>query len=259
MASSSAREAYREFTTGVSLVTTRSSGGANVMAAEWTFHVSYDPFLISVHIRPGKATYDAIVESREFGVNMVPEAMVNAMAFAGHFTGRDTDKLSSDLFETYPAEKIGAPLLRGATLNAECRVVQQVPMGDHTAFVGEVIAFSVDDSQGPVVLHKGARSAGKRIVREHIVAVASTPASVAPGDAIVVAGELMRKDSASRKVDLILADAAGQEWAHAQATTEMNGRFRIEIPMPADAPGGNYAVRARHGDAQGSAHFSVAA
>ena len=257
MVSANVRDAFRQFTTGVSLVTTRGSSGDNVMAAEWTFHVSYDPFLVSVHIRPGKATYQAIVETQEFGVNMVSEDLVNAMSFAGHFTGREIDKVSSDLFDTYPAEKIGAPLIRGATLNAECRVVQQVPMGDHTAFVGEVIAFSVEGSQGPVVLHKGARRAGDRIAREHVVAVASTPSTVAPGDRVLIAGELMVKDSDSMDIEVTILDPQRAEQTRGETITEANGRFRVELQIPRNAPRGAYRVLAHHEGVEGSARLEV--
>jgi flavin reductase (DIM6/NTAB) family NADH-FMN oxidoreductase RutF len=257
MASATPREAFRQFTTGVSLVTTRGRGGDNVMAAEWTFHVSYNPFLISVHIRPGKATHTAIEESQEFGVNLVSEDQVNAMSLAGHFSGHEVDKFSSDLFDTYPAEKIGAPMIRGALLNAECRVVQQIPMGDHTAFVGEVIAFSVDGSKGPVILHKGARTAGERIAREHVVAVASTPSTVAPGDRVLVTGELMMKDRASLTIEVTIVDPQGVDKASAETTTEMDGQFRVELQLPGDAPKGAYRVVAHHGDVQGSARLQV--
>ncbi|MFQ5985959.1 MAG: flavin reductase [Thermoplasmata archaeon] len=259
MASANVRDAFRQFTTGVSLVTTRGRGGDNVMAAEWTFHVSYEPFLIAVHIRPGKATYEAIEESREFGVNLVPEDLVNAMSFAGHFTGRETDKISSDLFETYPAEKIEAPLIRGALLNAECRVVQKVPMGDHTAFVGEVVAFSVDGSKGPVVLHKGARMVGDRISREKVIAVASTPSTVAPGARLRVAGELMSKDRASKAIEVTVVDPLGAKHASAETTTAFEGRFRVDLKIAEDAPAGPYRVVARHGDIEGHARLRVEA
>ncbi|MFQ5908465.1 MAG: flavin reductase [Thermoplasmata archaeon] len=257
MASATARQAFRQFTTGVSLVTTRGPAGDNVMAAEWTFHVSYDPFLICVHIRPGKATYQAIEESQEFGVNMVSEDLVNAMSFAGHFTGHEVDKFSSDLFDRYPAEKIGAPMIRGALLNAECRVVQQIPMGDHTAFVGEVVAFSVDDSQGPVVLHKGARMVGDRIARKEVVAVASTPSLVAPGAPVRVAGELMMKDSGSLVLDVSVRNAGGTDIVTRQATTDSRGRFQLELVIPNDAPEGDYRAIARRGEVEGSARLRV--
>ncbi|MFQ6012674.1 MAG: flavin reductase [Thermoplasmata archaeon] len=257
MAVAGVRDAYRQFTTGVSLVTTRGSSGDNVMAAEWTFHVSYDPFLISVHIRPGKATYEAIEETREFGVNILPEDLVNAMSFAGHFTGHEVDKFSSDLFDAYPAEKIGAPLIHGALLNAECRVRQQIPMGDHTAFVGEVVAFSVDGSKGPVVLHKGARRAGDRIPRAQVVGVAATPSTAAPGTPIRVAGELMSEGSASKALDVALQDAHGVEVVVAETTTDANGRFAVELQLPDHVPAGDYRVVVRHHDVQGHASLRV--
>ncbi len=106
-------EAYRLFTTSVALITTAGRRGPNVMAAEWTFNVSYEPFLISVHIAPDEATHEAIVETGEFGVNLVAEEQRVAMAFAGHFSRLDVDKLSSEAFETYPAKRIRAPMISG--------------------------------------------------------------------------------------------------------------------------------------------------
>ena len=84
MSSTMLRDAYRAFTTSCAWITTHGSDGPNVMAAEWAFNVSYDPFLILVAIDPANRTHDLILESKEFGVNLIPEDQVTAMAFAGH-------------------------------------------------------------------------------------------------------------------------------------------------------------------------------
>ena len=94
MASTDLNDAFRLFTTTVGFITTNGRRGPNVMAAEWTFNVSYDPFLISVHVAPGEATHEAIVETGEFGVNLVAEHQRVAMAFAGHFSQHEVDKVS---------------------------------------------------------------------------------------------------------------------------------------------------------------------
>src|SRR5512136_2907530 len=123
MSMESLRDAFRAFTTTCALITTDGPRGPNVMAAEWTFNVSYRPFLILVAIDPANATHDIILESKEFGVNLVSEDQTAAMAFAGHFSKAEVDKLSSERFETYPGQTIHAPMIRGALLNAECRLL----------------------------------------------------------------------------------------------------------------------------------------
>jgi flavin reductase (DIM6/NTAB) family NADH-FMN oxidoreductase RutF len=245
------------FTTGVALITTAGSKGPNVMAAEWTFNVSYNPFLISVHIEEGEATHAAIVETGEFGVSMCAEEQVVAMAFAGHFTGSETDKISSDAFETIPATKIKAPLIRGSLFTAECRVVQRVEMGDHTAFVGEVVAFSAEAERKPVVLHRGAHHLGPRIDRGTKVAVAVTPSKAAPGSTLTVDGELSAPERGMKEILIALRGRDGIEIARAAAQTDRGGFFSATLQLPEGLPPGRYAVVARFVEAEGRARLDV--
>jgi flavin reductase (DIM6/NTAB) family NADH-FMN oxidoreductase RutF len=249
--------AYRLFTTSVALVTTNGPRGPNVMAAEWTFNVSYEPFLILVSIEPGEATHEAIAETGEFGVNLLAEEQVVAMGFAGHFSKHDTDKLSSELFETVPATRIRAPLLKGCLLTAECKLVQRVEMGDHTAFVGEVVAFTVDPRKRPVVLHRGAHALGARIPRPPAIAVAATPMDAPHGGTVTVDGELTGPDRATRPVALAIVDAGGTTRATAEARTDAYGYFQATVELPPSVHAGPYAVVATSGEATGRARLVV--
>ncbi len=257
MATTDRAEASRQFTTGVAYITTHGSRGPNVMSAEWTYNVSYDPFLISVHLGPRKATHDAIVETGEFGVNLVPEDQVTAMAFAGHFSRHDVEKLSSDLFETYEAKEIRAPMIRGCLLNAECRLVQQVPMGDHTAFVGEVVAFSVDPSKRPLVLHKGARRLGARIRRKASVALAGTYRPMDRNRPLGVVGELTAGVREHKTVRVTLLDPTGKEVTRAAAKTDTRGRFALTLSLPASVMPGRYTLLGRYRQAVGRCQVEV--
>lgn len=251
------RRAYRQFPTGVALITTHGRGGPNIMAAEWTFNVSYNPFLIVVHIGPRKATYEAIQETKEFGVNLVAEEQVAAMGFAGHFSKHEVDKLSSELFETYPAQEIKAPLIRGCLLNAECRLIQQVPMGDHTALVGEVVAFSVDDSKRPIILFQGARRVGLQIERGVQAGVAVTPMTATPGETLTVEGELTAPDRARKPLQLLLRSPEGSEVFQGDTETGGRGYFDLTLSLPQDALPGTYTLVARYQGAEGRARLEV--
>jgi flavin reductase (DIM6/NTAB) family NADH-FMN oxidoreductase RutF len=43
-------------------------------------------------------------------------------------------------------------MVRGATLNLECRLVKEESMGDHTVFVGEVLSADAGEKE-PLVYH----------------------------------------------------------------------------------------------------------
>ncbi len=257
MVSANLRDAFRAFTTTCALITTDGPGGPNVMAAEWTFNVSYRPFLILVAIDPANRTHDLILESQEFGVNLVSEEQVTAMGFAGHYSKADTDKLSSELFETYPARRIHAPMIRGSLLNAECRLVETHALGDHTAFVGEVVELSVDPDRKPVVLHRGSHHLGDRVVRAPGIVLAATPMRAASGTRIDLAGELTGPDRAGRPVEASLQDLDGRIRTSVSASADDEGCFRIPFQIPSAVPPGDYRVVARIGRLQGAARLQI--
>ena len=62
-------EISNRFITNVGLITSDGHFGSNVMACEWTYHISYRPGLIAVCIRPNDATHENIRQTKEFGVN----------------------------------------------------------------------------------------------------------------------------------------------------------------------------------------------
>ncbi len=257
MSSKNLRDAYRAFTTTCALITTDGPQGPNVMAAEWTFNVSYRPFLILLAIDPANRTHDMILESKEFGVNLVAEDQLAAMGFAGHYSKADTDKLSSRLFETFPAERIRAPLIRGAVLNAECRLVEHYPMGDHTAFLGEVLEFSVHPDKAPLVLHHGSHRLGERIARAPGIVVAATPMSAAPGDRITIAGELTADPRTDQPVHLELRDAENVVVGSACADTGPDGSFQVSVPIPSARGPGPWMAIALSGQLEGRARVAV--
>ena len=121
------------------------------MAAEWTFQVSYQPMRFIVLVYSGDATHDNIKESKEFGVNFLSTDDAILANIAGSYTGKEVNKLSSELFQTYSAKQINAPMISGCFLNAECRLIQVLETGDHTMFLGEVVNIQVDKSKSPLL------------------------------------------------------------------------------------------------------------
>ena len=134
-----------QFITNVGLITSKGKHGDNIMAAEWTHHISYSPGLIAVCVGHGKATYDNIKETKEFGVNISAIDQNVLASISGGSSGKTVDKIGAlkELgFKFYKANKINTLMVEGAVLNIECKLMKEIPLGDHTMFVGEIVEVS---------------------------------------------------------------------------------------------------------------------
>ncbi len=151
-------ERSNNFITNVGLITSDGPYGPDVMAAEWTFHISYSPGLIAVCIRPADATHENIIQTKEFGVSLCASDQSVMSSVAGANTGKECDKVNAlkELgFEFYKANKIKAPMIKGAAINVECKLVNQFSLGDHTMFVGEVVDASNNPHKEPLAYYNG--------------------------------------------------------------------------------------------------------
>ena len=131
-----------KFVTSVGLITSDGPHGPNIMACEWTHHVSYDPGLIAVSLGPTKATVENINQTKEFGVNLCAFDQSVMSSIAGGYSGNNYDKIGAlkELgFEFYHASKIKTLMVKNASLNAECQLFQESKFGDHIMFIGHVL------------------------------------------------------------------------------------------------------------------------
>lgn len=146
------------FVTNVGLITSDGPIGPNIMACEWTHHVSYTPGLIAICVGPHHATHENIAASKEFGVSIAASDQNVLASIAGNSTGKEVNKIAAlrELgVRLYPGKKVKLLMVEGAVMNAECRVVQEIVLGDHTMFVGEVLEATVNAEKSPLILHGG--------------------------------------------------------------------------------------------------------
>lgn len=146
-----------QFITNVGLVTSNGPYGNNVMACEWTHHVSYSPGLVAVCIGPNKATLENIRKLKEFGVSLASTDQDVLASIAGGNTGKEINKIEAlkELgFKFYDAKKIKALMVEEAVVNVECKLFKEIPLGDHVMFVGEVVETSINKNKDPIAYHK---------------------------------------------------------------------------------------------------------
>ncbi|MEK6867468.1 MAG: flavin reductase, partial [Nanoarchaeota archaeon] len=86
-------EKTKKFITNVGLITTNGSYGYNIMACEWTHHISYSPGLIAICLGPKCATLSNIRTSKEFGISIAAKDQNLLSSVVGNNSGKTVDKI----------------------------------------------------------------------------------------------------------------------------------------------------------------------
>lgn len=135
----------RKFPEQVVLVSSYSPDGrANSMAAGWSMIASGTPLYYAVAIARGHFTVECIEGRGAFVVSFPSTEQSEPMLFCGTKSGRSVDKEAESGFVFRRARLVDAPLIEGAVVNLECRLVHKYEAGDHHIVVGEVVAAHVE-------------------------------------------------------------------------------------------------------------------
>ena len=106
-------------------------------------YFSGKPPLVGIGIAPARYSFDLIRKSGEFVVNIIDEDLIEAAKICGEQSGRDVDKFQVTKLTAEKGTKVNAPLIGESPLSLECKVIQEVEVGDHVWFMGEVLAANV--------------------------------------------------------------------------------------------------------------------
>lgn len=138
------------------MITSTGSLGKNVMAAEWTMQISYDPLLVAVFIHDGASTLKNIRETKEFGVNVASDQQTSLVNIAGGYSRKEIDKLKvKNTFRFLKSRYIKSPMIADCILNAECKLITTKKLGDHIMVIGRVVTMRHDETRKPLVYHTG--------------------------------------------------------------------------------------------------------
>ena len=132
---------------GLFVIGSKAGERLNLMTANWCSQVSFSPKLIAVSIEEEALTHTLIHEGRIFSVSIIDR---EDRAIVRKFTKPvevDTEAKTLNGFP-YDTRVTGAPILGQAVAWIDCEVRQEVAVGGHTLFVGEVVdaAFGKDEA-----------------------------------------------------------------------------------------------------------------
>jgi flavin reductase (DIM6/NTAB) family NADH-FMN oxidoreductase RutF len=134
---------------GLYVVGSRAGDRRNGMTMNWATQVSFDPKLLAISVENTALTHELITASQAFALNLVDR---EDRAIVRKFTKPVDVDVDAQTLNGFPFHDghTGAPILDQAVAFLECEVRQSVPAGNHTLFIGEVVAagFQKDEDAG---------------------------------------------------------------------------------------------------------------
>ena len=123
---------------GLYVIGSRAGERMNAMTANWVSQVSFNPKLVAVSVEREALTHELIHDGQAFSVSIIDR---EDRAIVRKFTKPvEVDEVAKTLNDIPFVERTtGAPILAQAVSWVDCRVTQEVGVGGHTLFVGEVV------------------------------------------------------------------------------------------------------------------------
>jgi len=122
-----------------------AEGKPNIITLGMYMNISSKPPLVCIGVAPQRYSHNLIADQQEFTVNVPSIELKEKMHFCGTNSGRNVDKFKEAGLTPIPASKVRPPLIEECYGHLECKVVGSHTYGDHTLFVGEVVAASIND------------------------------------------------------------------------------------------------------------------
>ena len=141
---------------GLYLLGSRAGDRRNLMTLNWATQVAFEPKLLGVGIEKPAVTHELVGDGARFSLMTIDR---EDRAIVRKFTKPVEIELSDEVAGRgtangfpFHAEATGAPILDQAPAWFDCEVRQAVDLGEHTFFIGEIVACGFQKAEDTPVL-----------------------------------------------------------------------------------------------------------
>jgi flavin reductase (DIM6/NTAB) family NADH-FMN oxidoreductase RutF len=113
----------------------------NIIGLGWWMFTSWNPQMIAISIGKQRYSHECIEYCKDFVLCFPSKEQKDGAWLCGIKSGRDIDKFKETGFKKIPAKMVKPPIIDGSTVAYECKVENIVETGDHTQYIGKVLAI----------------------------------------------------------------------------------------------------------------------
>lgn len=145
------REAWSNFATGVSVITSiQNNNEIHGMTANGIASISLDPMLVMVSVGHSAQTHNIITKNMKYAINILSEDQIET----GKFFAKSNQEIPKNILSEFYMSKNNSPFLSNSLASMDCNVVRTHSEGDHTIFIGEVTEIVVNNGK-PLMFYQG--------------------------------------------------------------------------------------------------------
>ncbi len=144
------RFVMRQWTTGVSIVSTQYQANQHGMTVSSFTSVSLEPQVVTISLTKSARTHDMILNAGIFAITILSD---DQQSISELFAGNASE--SEDRFEGLETLTLatGAPVIKGGLVFLDCEVIAGHDFGTNSLIIGEVIATKVGESGKPLIYY----------------------------------------------------------------------------------------------------------
>lgn len=120
-------------------------GKPNAMTIAWGGICCSKPVMVTASIRKERHTYENIMRTKSFTVNIPIAEQAKEVDYFGMASGRDADKFATTGLTAVKSDVVDAPYIAEFPLVIECRLDRVVELGAHDQVIGEVMDVKADE------------------------------------------------------------------------------------------------------------------
>lgn len=139
----------------VNVVSIDSDHKPNAMPAGWYMRTSSSPPLMAISVAFERYTHQLIEASKEFVLSFPSQENRESLLYCGTHSGKNVDKFEHTELTTTPSAELRTPLIDNSVACLECQLADGWDTGDHTIFVGEVVAAHKSREKNEKLYNKG--------------------------------------------------------------------------------------------------------
>ena len=128
----------------IALVTSQRKGRVNITPIAWISTVSSRPPMIAIAVNQAHFLHELIRASGEFVLNIPSVELLKQVKYCGSVSGRDADKFQVTGLHQAEPRYVSTPHIDECLAHIECALVDVHSPGDHSIFLGEVVAAKVE-------------------------------------------------------------------------------------------------------------------
>jgi flavin reductase (DIM6/NTAB) family NADH-FMN oxidoreductase RutF len=161
------RAALAQWPTGVTIVTTLHDDGSwQGMTASSFSSVSLDPPLVSVCLARSVHSHDVLAKAGVFAVSILAKDQADLGQRFARYDPAHPDRFAGG---TWTTAETGCAVQPEAMGWLDCRVVHRYDGGDHTIFVGEVVAADTPRQSSPLLYHSRTWGQLADVLPDHVL------------------------------------------------------------------------------------------